>query len=83
MDISQNCKRLKQRNYLVTQKKLIDKTKNRENVPRFEVVEVVLVECNLVGNQQNQEQENVLNDADFCNLKENIKNIYWIKDQIL
>ena len=30
--------------------KLIDKTKNRENVPSLEVVEVVLVECNLVDN---------------------------------
>ena len=32
-------------------KKLIDKTKNRENVPSLEVVEVVLVQCNLVDNQ--------------------------------
>ena len=31
-------------------KKLIDKTKNGENVPRLEVVEVVLVQCNLVDN---------------------------------
>ena len=32
-------------------KKLIDKTKNRENVPRHEVAEVVLVQCQLVDNQ--------------------------------
>ena len=32
-------------------KKLIDKTKNRENVPSLEVVEVVLVQCNLEDNQ--------------------------------
>ena len=32
-------------------KKLIDKTKNRENVPSLEVVEVVLVQYNLVDNQ--------------------------------
>ena len=32
-------------------KKLIDKTKNREKVPSLEVVEVVLVQCNLVDNQ--------------------------------
>ena len=32
-------------------KKLIDKTKNGENVPSLEVVEVVLVQCNLVDNQ--------------------------------
>ena len=28
-------------------KRLIDKTKNRENVPNLEVVEVFLVQCNL------------------------------------
>ena len=28
-------------------KKLIDKTKNGENIPSLEVVEVVLVQCNL------------------------------------
>ena len=32
-------------------KKSINKTKNRENVPSLEVVEVVLVQCNLVDNQ--------------------------------
>ena len=35
-------------------KKLIDKTKNRDNVPTIEVVEVVLVQCNLVHNQYKQ-----------------------------
>ena len=32
-------------------KRLIDKTKNGENVPNLEVVEVVLVQCNLVEHQ--------------------------------
>ena len=32
-------------------KKLINKTKNGENVPSFEVLEVVLVQCNLEDNQ--------------------------------
>ena len=32
-------------------KKLIDKTKNGENVPSLEVVEVALVQCNLVDTQ--------------------------------
>ena len=32
-------------------KKLIDKTKHGENVPSLEVVEVVLVQCNLVENK--------------------------------
>ena len=32
-------------------KKLKDKIKNGENVPNLEVVEVVLVQCNLVDNQ--------------------------------
>ena len=35
-------------------KKLIDKTKNGENVPSLEVVEVVLIQCNLVDNQYQQ-----------------------------
>ena len=32
-------------------KKLIDKTKNGENIPSLEVAEVVLVQFNLVDNQ--------------------------------
>ena len=32
--------------------KIIDKTKNGENVSSLEVVEVVLVQCNLVDNQR-------------------------------
>ena len=44
MDISQNYKLPKERNYLVA-RKILDKTKNGE------VVEVVLVYCNLVYNQ--------------------------------
>ena len=32
-------------------KRLIDKTKNGENVPNLEVVEVFLVQCNLVDHQ--------------------------------
>ena len=38
-------------------KKLIDKTKNGKKVPSFEVVEVVLVQCNLVDNQYQQKSE--------------------------
>ena len=57
MDISWKYKHLKPLNYLVVQKKLTDKTKNRENVPNLEVVEVVLVQCNLVVNQHQQKFE--------------------------
>ena len=32
-------------------RKLMKKTKNGENVPSLEVVEVALVQCNLVGNR--------------------------------
>ena len=32
-------------------KKLINKEKNGKNVPSFQVIEVVLVQCNLVDNQ--------------------------------
>ena len=35
-------------------KKLIGKTKNGENVPSLEVVEVDLVQCNLAGNHYQQ-----------------------------
>ena len=35
-------------------KKLIDKTKNGENEPGLELVEVVLIKCNLVDNQYQQ-----------------------------
>ena len=38
-------------------KELIDKTKNGEKVPGLEVVEVVLVQCNLVDNQYQQNWE--------------------------
>ena len=38
-------------------KKLIDKTKNGKKVPSLEVVEVVLVQCNLVDNQYQQKSE--------------------------
>ena len=38
-------------------KKLIEKTKNWENVPSLEVAEVVLVQCNLVDNQYQQKSQ--------------------------
>ena len=38
-------------------KKLINKTKNGENVPSFEVLEVVLVQCNLEDNQYQQKSK--------------------------
>ena len=38
-------------------KKLIDKTKNGENVPSLEVVEVVLFKGNLLDNQYQQKSE--------------------------
>ena len=38
-------------------KKLIGKTKNGEKLPRLQVVEVVLVQCNLVDNQYQQKSE--------------------------
>ena len=45
------------RNLLGSTMKLIDKTKNGEKVPSLEVVEVVLVQCNLVDNQYQQKSE--------------------------
>ena len=54
-----NCKTnekkpLKPGNYLVAQKILIDKTKNGENVPSLEVIEVDLLQHNLVININKQ-----------------------------
>ena len=40
-----------------SKKKSIDKTKNAENVPSLEVVEIVLVQCNLVDNQYQRKSE--------------------------
>ena len=37
--------------------KLIDKIKDEENVPSLEVIEVVLVQCNLVDNRYQQQSE--------------------------
>ena len=37
--------------------KMIDQTKNRERLPSLEVIEVVLVQCNLVDNQCQQKSE--------------------------
>ena len=54
MDISYHYKLLKQWNYLEAQKKLKDKKKSGKKVPIFEVVEVVLVQCNLVDNYYQQ-----------------------------
>ena len=42
---------------MAAQKKLVDKTKNGENVPSHEVAEVLLVQCNLVANQFQQKSE--------------------------
>ena len=32
---------------------------------------------------QNQEQENMLKDMDFCHFQENIESNYWIQDYML
>ena len=42
-------------------KKVIDSTKNGENVPSFEIVKVVLIHCNLVDNQYQQKSEVLCN----------------------
>ena len=40
-----------------SKEKIIDKTKNGENVPSLELVEVVLMEYNLVDNEYQQKYE--------------------------
>ena len=42
---------------MAAQRKFNDKTKNGENVPSLEVVEVVLVQCNLTDTQYQQNLE--------------------------
>ena len=42
---------LKTMKLLESTKKLTDQTKNGENIPSLQVVEVVLIQCNLVDNQ--------------------------------
>ena len=42
---------------LASTKKIIDKTKNEGSVPSLEVVEMVLVQCNLVDNQYQRKSE--------------------------
>ena len=42
---------------MAAQKELIDKTKNGEDLPSLEVVLVVLVQCNLVDNHDQQKSE--------------------------
>ena len=54
MDISYNYKQLQ---IFDSTKKLIEKTKNDDNIPTLEVIEVVLVQCNLVNNQYQQKSE--------------------------
>ena len=44
-------------NFFPSTKNLIDKIKNGENMPNLEVVEVVLVQCNVVDNQYQQKSE--------------------------
>ena len=44
-------------NLFGSSKKSIEETKNGENLPRHEVVEVVLVQCNLRDNQYQQKYE--------------------------
>ena len=39
---------------LVSTKKLTDKTKSSKNVPSLELAGVVLVQCNVIGNQYQQ-----------------------------
>ena len=79
MDISQNNKT--SNNEIIWQKKLINKTKNREKVPSLGVAEVVLFQCNLVDNQNKQKSE-VLhsftsNKSYACHISSNKRGTFW------
>ena len=58
-------------------KKLIDKTKVRENVPSLEVVEVVLVHCNLADNQSEELYTFILNKSYLLNVESS--NVVFLK----
>ena len=45
-------------------KKIVDKTKNRKNIPTLELAEAVLAQCNLVNKQ--------------CQQKSLLKRFYWL-----
>ena len=58
-DIQDYIKSIKKKylKFFVITKKLIDKTKDEENVPSLDVAEIVLVQCNIVDNQYQQKSE--------------------------
>ena len=56
MVLSKNCKHQKPWNYLAVQK-IREKIQNGKNVLNLEVVELVLVQCNLVDNQHEEKSE--------------------------
>ena len=60
-------------------KKLIDKTKVRENVPSLEVVEVVLVHCNLADNQSEELYTFILNKSYAYLLNVESSNVVFLK----
>ena len=57
MDIKLGLQNPETRTLFGSTKKLIEKTKNGEKEASLEVVEVVLVQCNLVHNQYQQKSE--------------------------
>ena len=59
-------------------KKLMDKTKNGENVPSLKIDEVVLVQCNLVYNQFQHKSE-VLNKSYAYLLNVEPSNLVFLK----
>ena len=44
-------------NFFGSASKVIEETKNGENVPILKLVDIVLVQCNLVNNQYQQKSE--------------------------
>ena len=56
---------------------LIDKTKNDGNGPSLEVVEIVLIQCNLVDNHYQQKSEGLYSYASLLNVETN--NLMFLK----
>ena len=56
-------------------KQLIDKTQNGENIPSIEVIETVLVDCNLVDNQSLRYSGPILESKGMCDFSGKGQNI--------
>ena len=63
-------------------KKVVDKDRNEENVPKLEIVEVVLVHCNLVKNDYQQTSKVLFTFVRSLEVKKFSYAEVWFTDQL-